>query len=339
MPTLTAFCTLRDLAAPPTALQVKTAAANDAPDLQAAIDRLRQPARRDPAYDGIRLAILQHLQRCRHVVTLASPNGMDDALAAWAWTHNAILYDATHHFRDPDGHLLLADDATPPDAAAQLPYPADARQRKAQNDLLLRNRLIDCPETLPPVVGEDEVKLRDAAEIAERALALFLIAVRAESIAKEQPLAPELLREKAPRGWSALSPWEAAFMQQPQPHENDVGAAGWRYEALFALQWALGLQPALPFPDDLCDVPTVATQMIAQGEADFCREATRRGTAELLDALDLHQRLLWAARQAYHDGTPPPAAINGHVIAQRQHALNWLTNPDGPDWDEVDTPT
>ncbi len=66
---------------------------------------------------------------------------------------------------------------------------------------------------------------------------------------------------------------------------------------------------------------------------------TERPAAEILDALDLHFRLHWAARQASVEQKSPPTDLEPGVVVERRHALNWLVCFQDADWDGVDTPT
>jgi len=284
-------------------------------------------------------ALCRHLQRTNVLIAMKVDGEHIEAIAPWAWQSNAILFLPDRSIRDPDGALLYDPDSGQPDANAQIPFLPDARQRKAQSELELRNRLINTPETLPPVVSEFEVTLRSGDDVAWRMLALFIVAVRAESLASGKPIPTESLREKSPLAFQAFSPWEQTFIESDAPDSSDVAAAGWRYEALAALQWATGMQPTLPFPDQICDVPETARRMIAQSERELIDSATLRPTDEILSALDLNYRMLWAAREASTNGEDPPAGLEGGVITERQHALNWLTNFEQADWDEVDIPS
>jgi hypothetical protein len=199
--------------------------------------------------------------------------------------------------------------------------------------------LIDVPDALPPVVSQSEVTLRSADDVAWRALALFIVAVRAESLASGKPIPIEALRTKSPLSFQALTPWEQEFLSNDSPPEAAVSAAGWRYEALAALQWALGMQSKLPFPDTICDVPEAARLMIAMPAREMIETATLRPTGEILDALDNNFRLMWAARDSASRQAEPPAGIEGGVITERQHTFNWLTYFENADWDDVDIPS
>lgn len=284
-------------------------------------------------------AVMRHIERVQHQYSFNVDDSELDAVAEWAWHNNAILFLPDASVRDPSGNVLVDPQSGEPDDKAQIPFPADARQRKAQTELLLRNRLIDTPESLPPVIAEVEVMLREADEVAWRAMSLFIVAVRAESLATGQPIPVDSLREKTPLAFQALSPQEAEFLAADPPDQQSIINAAWRYEALFVLQWALGLHAELPFADAICDVPKVAETMLPRMNAEFVAGARLRSTTEILDALDFNQRLLWAARDAQLNQQTPPAAIDGGVISERQHALNWLIRFENADWDDVDVPS
>uniref|UniRef100_UPI0036F32DB4 DUF4272 domain-containing protein n=1 Tax=Novipirellula aureliae TaxID=2527966 RepID=UPI0036F32DB4 len=231
-----------------------------------------------------------------------------------------------------------------PDEHAKIPFPVDARERKLVSEQTLRNRLIDTPESLPPVISELEVEFRDADEVAWRCLALFMVAVRAESLSAGKPIPIGKLREKSPMAFEALTPNEIEFLNTDHPDQQSVVNFLWRYEALFTLQWALGMHAHMPFPDEICDVPKVAELQIAQpnrlqvAEAEL-RQGSSHASRELLDAVDMNYRMLWAARNAkVHDQTPP-SGIDGGVISERQHALNWIIQFENADWDDVDIPS
>jgi hypothetical protein len=188
-------------------------------------------------------------------------------------------------------------------------------------------------------VCESEVNLREASEVALRALALLVVAVRAESLNQGEPLSTAELRERLPGGFRALSTVELEFLQQDAPEQQAIANHAWRYESLTVLLWALGLLEALPPATEICDVPKVAGILFQADSERLIRDATLRTTPALLDALDLHFRLHWAVRQARHDEREPPAQLEPGVVMERHHALNWLTCFQSAEWDDVDTPT
>jgi hypothetical protein len=101
-----------------------------------------------------------------------------DDFVQWAWEANALCFLPDGTVPDPAGRTLVDPGGQPADAKAEVPYPRDARDRKACTDQKLGALGINVPATLPPVIGAGEVELRSAADVAQRCLALFVVAVR-----------------------------------------------------------------------------------------------------------------------------------------------------------------
>jgi hypothetical protein len=228
------------------------------------------------------------------------------------------------------------DGAAEPDAV--VPFPAEAWQRKAATEALLAARGLHPAATLPPLVAGPELRLRPAAEVGSRAVALLAVALRAESLAAGNPLPMAELEQKLPGLRQALTPSETAFLDAGQPDAGDLTQFSWRYESLLTLEWALGLAE-LPWPDGPCDAAATARTLLERAEEAVGAKARLRPAAEILDALDLHYRLHWLVRQSRIDGKPLPEAIDAGVVSERHHALNWLTRFEDSDWDQTDTPT
>lgn len=219
----------------------------------------------------------------------------------------------------------------------------EARDRQARSEEELNQFGIRTPATLPPVVSEIDVVLRSAPEVARRALALFVVALRAESL-----MCPELavadLREKRPLALRALTPKEQAFLNDAAPDQQQITNFAWRYEALCLLAWALGLLEVLCYPSETCDVGILSKTFLEVDEEALVKNAKLLPTETLLDALDLHFRLHWVVRQRQQDGKPPNGETGGSdldpgVVLERHHALNWLVQHKGAEWDDVQTPT
>jgi hypothetical protein len=287
----------------------------------------------------VKYHLKQHIERVKHHVSISTEQKDFDAFSNWAWQANAICFMEDSSVRDPSGRLLIDQTGTGPDAEAQVPYPPDARSRKARSDQKLQQLGIRTLDGLPPVIGETEVEIRPASEVARRALALFVAAVRAELLAanKEKPVAE--LRNKFPLAFEAFSPKEKAFFAAARPEQQQVINFAWGYEAVFLLQWALGSMPELSHPAHICDVPAVARAMVKVKEEEFIGKASLRPVAELLDALDLHFRINWAVTQSRLTGKELAPEIEAGVVAERHRALNWLVQFENSEWDEVKTPT
>lgn len=291
----------------------------------------------------VRYHVIRHLQRVRQHVSLAvEPSAMND-FHAWSQASNAIVFMEDGSVRDPLGRAFLLasgdDGEGEGDAKAVVPYPPQAWQRKARSDELLAARKIAVPADLPPLVCEPELHLRPPEDVLRRMLALFVVAIRAESVTGDTPITAADLRERFPPAFAALSDAERAFLAQENPTHEESTQFLWRYEAILVLQWALGLQDALPFPDAICDVSSISRTAIERGTEGLRKQPVMRSAAEILDALDLHYRMHWATRQAILKKYAAPAALNDGVLQERHHALNWLVRFEDRDWDDVDTPT
>jgi hypothetical protein len=287
-----------------------------------------------------RYHVLGHLERVHHHLAFEIDASQLGALGVWAAAANAILFLPDASVRAPDGKVLVAPDTGDAEPGAAVPYPADAIARKQRSEAALGGLAVRTPKSLPPVVAEVEVELRSAGEVAERCLALFACALRAESLASQQPIAVAELEQRLPRAFVALSPNERDFMTQATPPEQEIVNHAWRYEALAALVWTLGaLDDELPPPTRTCDVPALAKLMLAADGHAFVAQAQLRPAGAILDALDLCYRLHWATTDARVKQAPMPAALDPGVVAERHYALNWITRFADADWDDVDTPT
>jgi hypothetical protein len=286
-----------------------------------------------------RFNLIQHILRVQHHLSLEIGPAEHAAMTAWARAANAVVFLPDGSVCDPELRVLVGRDGAA-DATAVLPYLPDAIARKAATERLLAGRGVRVLPTLPPSVGGPEVALREPREVVQRALALLVVAVRAETINEGDPWPIAELREKFPLAFPGLSPVEAAFMASDRPERQAVVNHAWRYEALALLVWALGRVDTLPFPDAICDVRGTVGAATAIEPAAWLARATLRPAGEILDALDQTYRLHWAVRQATQvERRPVPAGIEPGVVAERHHALNWLVRRDDADWDDVETPT
>jgi hypothetical protein len=227
-----------------------------------------------------------------------------------------------------------------PHDARELPH--DARDRQIRSEGELSQFGVRTPATLPPVVSETEVVLRPAPEVARRALALFVVALWAESLMSPE-LAVSNLREKRPLAFRALTPKECLFLNDEAPDQQQITNFAWRYEASRMLAWALGLVDELCYPSETCDVDILSKTFLESNEEALLANAKLLPTETLLDALDLHFRLHWLVRQR-QNGKAPDGEMGGNdlnpgVVLERHHALNWLVQHGGTEWDDVETPT
>ncbi len=342
---INAYCTLRTL--PPLEFPHRLNARRDRtdPNLRPHLEGLARYAFQKSGGQMTQLVyhVLGHIRRVQQHLSLSVSDEDFPAFHRWARDANAVYLLPDGSVRDPEGRVLVDPAGKPPDGLAAVPHPPDALARKARSEERIRDLGIHVLAHLPPVIGEGEVDLRPAEEVARRVLALFLVALHAESLATNEQIAVADLREEMPLAFEALSPKEKEFLETEFPEapseQQAVIDAAWRYETLFLLQWALRLADDLPFPTAICDVPRVARVMLDTEGVDLVRNAALRPTPEILDALDLHYRLHWAARDASLNRRDPPGGLDEGVITERHYALNWLIRFEDADWDDVDTPT
>ena len=95
----------------------------------------------------------------------------------------------------------------------------------------------------------------------------------------------------------------------------------------------------LVFPDRICNVPETAADIVRDGPDAIIADADLRPIDAIVDQVDLHLRLHWAAREAGRQHQEPPRGLLDSVLQERRHALNWLVRFEDADWDDVTTPT
>lgn len=277
--------------------------------------------------------VILHVQRVQHHLSISV--GVSDIAAfhAWAAQANAVLYTHDGHITDPQGRILVHADGGAADPQARVPYLEQALTRKAATEAALAARGIIVPPTLPPLLCEAELSLRSRDEVIERARALLLVALRAESVASGEAMPVETLLSKMPLADDALSPNEQVFLQQEAPSQQECAPFIWRYESLLVLEWALELVDQLAYPATPVEAATVVATLIDM------RGPQLRPPGDILDALDLTYRLHWHVRQTRLKKLGQVAGVDADVLMERHHALNWLVRFQHAPWDEVDTPT
>ena len=205
-------------------------------------------------------------------------------------------------------------------------------ERKEQTEKLLKERGIPYIDWLPTVEDENKVVLRDIKDVGRRIICLFCLVGTAFNEGDNEYI--EYL--KTHDLWKYLSKEERNYLSRPtygtQTHIN----ASWRLEALYLLVWAVKLVPDLPFPTEQASVNEFIDSIPASDESpeQFISSLQLRPIPEIMDAADLTYRLHWAVRQSGES-----LELDGGVVQERHHAVNWLTNYDGEKWDWVATDT
>lgn len=287
--------------------------------------------------DGSLYALMRHVQRVAHQLSLEIEDADVAAFGDWLNQAHGIAFLPDGSVTDPAGRTLFHPES-PADEHAQLPVSEKALNRRSANLRRLQSEGISVPAHLPPIIDEDECFPQSAEDVARRALALFLVALRAESLAAAEPIPVADIKERQPIGFAALSPAEQTFMQRPKPSEEEIAQMSWRYEALQILLWSLGLVQ-LPPASGICDVSALVGYLLEAEEEEIVKAASLRQPSILLDTLDLHYCYHWAVRQAELGQAESPGGLEPGVVIERHYALNWLTRFEDAPWDDVDTPT
>lgn len=223
------------------------------------------------------------------------------------------------------GALASAEEVTLSESAA----------RKHRSEAILGSEGVPFIAHLPMLHPVSETRFRSDQEAANRALSLAMVSLMGES--GDYDLVQRLIGEWGVGGH--LTPAELAFVNSRAPSMHDRTQFSWRYEALWALAWSLGFADELGRPDHIVDVPALVTIILDQGPDGFRANARLRNRGQILDALDLTYRYHWAVVDARLRGKPAPSDLDGGVVMERHHALNWLTCYADQEWDDVSTDT
>ena len=276
--------------------------------------------------DGVGRAVGWIADRARHAWRIPGDAPWD---IDWAWAAGALqlIGDVV---LDPEGRVLVGPEVDP---GAQIPAPVDARSRRAASLVSLANRGIDPPEC-PPIAGAAELIRPIPDDVAARMLALFLVAVRGESVASGHAIDPALMLDRSRIGAVALSPDERGLFDRT-PTAEQAQAAGWAYESIATMLWATGRSDTLRWPDQTIDVVEVIEPMTAADDAQFAAATRIRPIADLLDQLDSHYLLWRTIIDADPAADPLAGGVDPGVVAHRLIALTWLVSFREPECDRL----
>jgi hypothetical protein len=211
----------------------------------------------------------------------------------------------------------------------------EALQRKERSEALLRAEGVPVNKFLPAIETEKEAKHRSKDEVAYRALALLVVAVKGEGL--EQPIVERIIEDYGLEGH--LTPKERTFLRNASPSDHDRIQFAWRYEAAWVLLWALGYVEELQKPTAICDVPRAVGFMKERDTKQFLADAKLRSMREILEQADRIYRYHWAVVDARIKGKKAPAALEPGVTLERHYALNWLIGYMEQEWDDISTDT
>lgn len=235
----------------------------------------------------------------------------------------------------PVGNADLLDGNRPKEAQADV-------ERRLRSIALLEEKHIPYMEYLRSEVLESEACLRSRKEMVQRAAALFAVAVYSEVMlsggsGREEALLYFNKMEQLYEVETYLSPVEAAYIDNPDPEEQECIQFGWRYECAGVLLWAAGVVDDLPYPSEVIDVPVLAAIFWQhKGIGELLSKGFPRSESEILDAADITLRYDWACVDARIHRKEAPASLNGGVVMERHYTFNWIIGAnDSADWDDI----
>ena len=211
----------------------------------------------------------------------------------------------------------------------------EAKERKQRSVEQLKKEGVPVIEHLPVIEDSTEAKKRTTEEIAQRAIAVTIAAVKGEGL--EQATVDSLVKKYGAEKF--FSPEEAAFIKDASPTQPDRIKFSWRYECAWVLLWSLGYVDTLSKPEGICDVPKLVGILRDRDTAQFIKDAKLRAFDHILDQADLIYRYHWAVTDARIKTQPAPAKLEVGVVQERHYVLNWLVGYMEQEWDDISTDT
>lgn len=213
-------------------------------------------------------------------------------------------------------------------------YTEDQLARKEQSEAFLAAHEVKINKKLPCIPDSSSVQLRELQDVIDRAYALLVIAVKGEGIEQEY-----LERTVTDKRITSFSPQERYIYEAAELNDQERAYASWRYESLYAILWALGKMEELKYPNEICDVQAVVSQIFQPTREEFEASVSLRTKEEILNELDKTYRMNWACVDARIHKQAVGGEIMEGVVYERHYMLNWLTQYQNADWDNVQTPT
>ena len=211
----------------------------------------------------------------------------------------------------------------------------EATERKQRSIQRLKKEGVPVIEHLPVIEDSTKAKKRTTEEIAHRAIAAVIAAVKGEGL--DQATVDSLVRKFGAEKF--FSPDEAKFIKEASPTQQDRINFSWRYECVWVLLWSLGYVDTLTKPEGMCDVPKLVGVFRDRDTAQFIKDAKLRPFNEILDQADLIYRYHWATTDARIKSQPAPVKLEGGVVQERHYVLNWLIGYMNQEWDDISTDT
>jgi hypothetical protein len=206
----------------------------------------------------------------------------------------------------------------------------EAEQRRTRSQARLTAEWVPIDEDVPLVPAAGEVAPRSHEATLARAMALVVVAVKADGMPREQ--AVEVLASKGLL--TVLTPPEQDAIAADEIDERQRVQLVWRYEAAWTLLWVAGVVDELGPANKLCDLEQMVTVIRDESIEDLKSRATMRTVDELLDTFDLVTCYRHAVGRTLEERTAPPPACHPDVVAERFGAMDWLLIHTEAGWGE-----
>lgn len=206
--------------------------------------------------------------------------------------------------------------------------------RKKKNIKKIKDLGLPTLNELPVVEDSKSITPRDANEIANRAIALTIVAAKGEGL--EQEIINKIIKD-----WNidnTFTKQEREFIDNLNPTNQQKVDFTWKYECLNVLLWALGYNESIPEPNEICDVVNDVKIVRENSSEKLVENSKLRTIEEILDMNDYYYRLNWAAVELRVNNNKSDK-INEGIINERHYALNWLIRYLNLSWDEMRTDT
>ncbi|WP_027421417.1 DUF4272 domain-containing protein [Crocinitomix catalasitica] len=209
------------------------------------------------------------------------------------------------------------------------------KSRKERSENRLAALGIDFNPNLPATIENESDKIRCSKEIRSKIVSLWEVVNIARGIkGSNRDESVDFLKDV--QLWSSLSPIEQNFLVDNKSSEQDIIDLTWRTEVLKVLYWSINELPSLDDPVEDNTLVDLSDKVIGKYPSleKFLNESNQRASKETLDEADFLYRLHWCSRGERRNKQGVPNHYNQSVIAERDFALRWITNPNLK-WDEI----
>lgn len=207
-------------------------------------------------------------------------------------------------------------------------------ERKTKYTEHIKNLNLPVTDSLPVIEDSKLIIPRSAEEIAKRAIAVAITAVKGEGMPHNEVM--DIVTQ-----WDVISyfsPDELQYINNPNVTEEERLKFSWRYEGLDILLWALGYKENIPPPNQICDVATDVSLIVNNKDKLLIKNSRLRNINEILDMADFYYRLHWSAIELRLN-EKESEIIDEEIIMERHYALNWLIKYMNQEWDDISTDT